>query len=58
MYEIEMKRITGEKIMLYAKYKTMQAAEKAIKFLLLLDRQTGLQNVFEYEIVEIGNSAK
>lgn len=54
MYRIEMKRITGERIMLYAKYKTMQAAKKAIKFLLCLDRQTGLQNVFEYEIIEIG----
>lgn len=54
MYKIEMKRITGERIMLYAKYKTTQAAKKAIEFLLRLDRQTGLQNVFEYEIIEIG----
>lgn len=58
MYKIKMKRSTGEMIMLNAKYKTAQAAEKAIKLLLRLDKQTGLQNVYEYQIIKIGNSAK
>lgn len=58
MYAIQYTRCTGEKGTLVQRFKTFQKANEAICKMSCLDRMKGRKNEYEYEVIEISNSAK
>lgn len=58
MYAIKWKRCTGEEGTFDQRFRTEQKANEAISRMNCLDRMKGRKNEYEYEIIEIGNSAE
>lgn len=58
MYAIRCTRNTGEVTILSSRFRTEDKANAACSKLRCLDVMRGQRNVFEYEIIKIGNSAE
>lgn len=58
MYAIRCTRNTGEVTILSSRFRTEDKANAACCKLRCLDKMKGQKNVFDYEIIEIGNSAE